>query len=273
VERQEVKTGDSMYLPKGVVGGRKTLLVTSLVVGMVIALLAALPAYASLLPGGGVAPNTDATGFPAWYRDNGGVKVRICVDSVNCLGGNPVPNRKLPATIRNGNLPDEAFFAAAEADTTLAQGGRIRWRAVLEGAFGGNGAVKAGRQITFTRMQVVGDNIGVPGGSRLTFQTPYGPMSGTVTDQGTLKTRLESPSGTKANHFLPPVTETRTGFGPNFIKWDAGAPAGFLGNGRTPHTVEFTDGSAVTPFQVGGDASSPAVSRFVVAGQCFRGVC
>ena len=264
--------------------GRTTMLLTALLAGFVIALLAALPAYAEL---SAVAPNTDATGYPAWYRDANGVKLKLCVDNANCLGGDPRPDRTRPATIANGNLQDEGFYSAAETDTELndvdgdGQGGLIRWRGVLEGAFGGTGVVKAGKQITFTRTQVVGSNIDLddyPADTVLTFETPYGTMNSTVTAQGTLKTRKESPLGTAANNFTPPVTETRTGFGPSFIKWDPAvapaAPAGFLGNGRTLHTITGGDGG-INTFQVfeGGAPASPLVKRFVVAGPCFQGTC
>lgn len=273
-----------------VTGGhsRTTMLLMALLAGFIIALLAALPAYAEL---SAVAPRTDATGYPAWYRDVNGVKLKLCVDSPNCLGGDPRPNRTKPATIKNGNLLDEAFYSVVDGDTELndidgdGEGGRIKWRAALEGAFGGTGVVKDGRQVVFTRVQVVGSKIDpddYPADTVLTFVTPYGPMSSTITAQGTLKTRKESALGTAANGFSPPgvgpVDETRTGFGPLFLRWDPAvapaAPAGFLGNGRTLHTITGGDGG-VNTFQVfeGGAPASPLVRRFVVAGQCFRGTC
>lgn len=281
----------SGYRPKEG-SGRITMLLTALLAGLLIALMAAIPAYAELAAVSKKADGTvrtDATGYPAWYRDANGadsVRLKVCVDNANCLGGDPRPDRTQPATIANGNLQDEAFYSAAETDTTLENGGKIKWRGVLEAAFGGTGVVRDGRQVVFTRTQVVGSNIdpvAYPEGTVLTFSTPYGTMSGTVTAQGTLKTRKESPLGTAANGFAPPVTETRTGFGPRFIKWDPAvtpaAPAGFLGNGRTPHAIIGGDldalGNPVNTFQVlkDGDPVSPRVKRFVVAGQCFQGTC
>src|SRR5215210_1345115 len=152
-------------------------------VAMVV--LVGLPAYAQLTD---VAPRVDRTGFPRWYQDNTGVKVNLCVDARLCLGGDVRPNPNKPASPTvdanpkkpglQPNMPDEAFYTVARAETELDDGGRIRWRAVLEGAFGGTGAVKAGKQVTFTRVQVTGSNIdptAYPEGTDLSFRTPYGP--------------------------------------------------------------------------------------------------
>ncbi|HEX2728590.1 MAG TPA: hypothetical protein VHM16_02480, partial [Rubrobacteraceae bacterium] len=254
-------------------GNRITMLLISLAAGLLVALLAALPAYAELTR---VSPRVDRTGFPSWYQDNTGVRVKLCVDSPLCLRGDPRPDRTKPATIANRNLPDEAFYAAARAETDLDDGGKIRWRAVLEGAFS-SPTVRPNRQITFTRTQVTGSNINLaayPVGTVLSFQTPYGEMTGEVESDGTLKTRLESPLGVRANGFRPPVTETVTGYGPTILKWDSGAPAGFLGRPLVPHTITGGDGG-VNTFRVfeGADPVSPLVTRFEIAGQCVQGTC
>ena len=144
----------------GVFKDKRILLGVALLAGVLAALLAALPAYAQLT---GVAPRVDRTGFPAWYQDDTGARVNLCVDNRLCLGGDTRPNRNRPASPtvdanprRPGiqpNMPDEAFYAIARAETELNDGGRIRWRGVLEGAFA-TAIPRAGAQITFTRVQV-----------------------------------------------------------------------------------------------------------------------
>ncbi|MDQ3637905.1 MAG: hypothetical protein M3426_07910 [Actinomycetota bacterium] len=274
--------------PMRVIGGRKTLLAAALLAGVLAALLAALPAYAELA---GVAPRVDRTGFPAWYQDDTGARVNLCVDNRLCLGGDTRPNRSRPASPtvdanprRPGlqpNMPDEAFYPIARAETELDQGGRIRWRGVLEGAFS-SPVPRDGRQITFTRVQVTGSDINLaayPAGTEFRFVTPYGEMTATVNGDGTLERgRVESPPGTKANGFTPPVTETVTGYGPTFLRCNPAvppaAPAGFLGNPLVPHAIVGGD-NGVNTFQVfeGLTPVSPLVSRFEIAGRCVQGTC
>lgn len=271
-----------------VFGDKRILLGVALLAGVLAALLAALPAYAQLT---GVAPRVDRTGFPAWYQDDTGARVNLCVDNRLCLGGDTRPNRNRPASPtvdanprRPGlqpNMPDEAFYAIARAETELNDGGRIRWRGVLEGAFA-TAIPRAGAQITFTRVQVTGSNINLaayPAGTEFRFVTPYGEMTATVNDDGTLeRSRVESPLGTRANGFRPPVTETVTGYGPTFLRWDPAvppaAPAGFLGNPLIPHAVVGGDGG-VNTFRVfrGITPVSPLVGRFEIAGRCVQGTC
>lgn len=267
--------------------GRRGLWAVVVLTGL-LSLLVVLPAHAELT---GVAPRVDRTGYPAWYEDATGARVNLCVDNRLCLGGDTRPNRNRPAgpTVdanprRPGlqpNMPDEAFYAIARAETELDEGGRIRWRGVLEGAFS-SAVPRAGRQITFTRVQVTGSDVNLaayPAGTELDFVTPYGNLSATVNDDGTLeRTRVESSLGTRANGFLPPVTETVTGYGPTFLRWDPAvapaAPAGFLGNPLVPHAVVGGDGG-VNTFQAfeGATATSPLVSRFEIAGRCVQGTC
>ena len=260
-------------------------LVVVLVTGL-LSVLAAWPAYAELA---GVSPTVSRTGYPSWYQDETGVRVNICIDHRLCLGGDTRPNRNRPAdpTVdanprRPGlqpNMPDEAFFAIARAETELDGGGRIRWRGVLEGAFS-SPTPRAGRQITFTRVQVTGSNIdpaAYPEGTEFTFVTPYGDLTGAVGGDGELeRVRVESPLGVRANGFQPPVTETVTGYGPRFLRWDPAvppaAPAGFLGTPLVPHAVV---GGDVNTFQVfeGGVAASPLVTQFEIAGRCVQNTC
>jgi hypothetical protein len=108
--------------------------------------------------------------------------------------GGALPN-PCAASIATLNLPDEAFYAYAEAVVTLNAGGSLRWRALLEGTWP-VGDVVDGDQMTFTRIQLTGAKINsrtYPAGTVLTAHTPYGNIAGTMTSSGTLtKNRKES---------------------------------------------------------------------------------
>lgn len=275
----------------------------AMLTGFLAALIMALPAYAVLTPGGGVSADRDArTGFPRWYEDGSvpddstpGIRVKLCVDNALCLGGDPRPNRSKPASLTvdanprkaglQPNMPDEAFYAVSRAETVIDDGGRIRWRAVLEGAFS-SASPRPNRQITFTRTQVTGDNLDPdahPQGLR--FLTPYGNLEGDVLADGTLdRVRNESPPGTPANDFAPPVTVPTApvpDYGPTFMRWDAGARPGFLGNPLQPHTAvggpENVDpATGLNFFAVQDIASGDELTRtrlFEIAGQCVQDTC
>src|SRR3954467_8484701 len=94
------------------------------------------------------------SGFPSWYSD-GTTALKLCVEADYCLGGNNLPDPDADASLPD-NFPDESFYAVARGETALNNGGRIRYRAVLEGAFA-NEAPAKGDQMTFTRVQVTGD--------------------------------------------------------------------------------------------------------------------
>jgi hypothetical protein len=225
-------------------------------------------------PGRGLDP---ATGFPSWYADSTGTRLKLCVDSDFCLGGNSLPDPDAPASVATGNLPDEAFYAVARAETELNVGGRIRWRAVLEGAFA-NDAVVPGDQITFTRVQVTGSKIKLAQNTKLRFVTPYGTFDASVGRDGKLsRERVESNPGDPTDKFAAPLSETQTGFGPTFLRWDPAvapaAPADHIGDpARLHRIVGGTNGNAFQVFNVTatgatGTAASPIVRTFEVAGQ------
>ena len=258
---------------------RPRFLKRSVLLAGLLALLTALPAEAVLSAVGPV----DETGFPSYYQDANGVQLKLCVDSDFCLGGNPLPDPEAPASVATGNFPDEAFYHVTRAETDLNSGGRIRWRAVLEGAFA-NEAVVDGDQMTFARVQVTGAKVNLsayPAGTQFRFETPYGNLTAAVSARGTLdRTRSESDPGDATNGFAAPVTETQTGYGPTFVRWDPAvapaAPAGFLGDGVRFHRI--IGGPARNTFQaiqisrgntpITPVAATPLVRLFEVAGQC-----
>lgn len=231
------------------------------------------PANATLSAVG--APD-NLTGYPTFYKDAANVKVDYCVDDAMCLGGDTRPDTTKPAAVATGNLPDEAFYASAEAEVTLNGGGRIRWRAVVEGAWLAEEVVD-GEQMTFTRIQLTGSKIPLnryPAGTVLTAHTPYGPIAATVDRKGNLtRNRKESAPGTKENGFKAPLAETRTGYGPKFLKWTGTLPVSggrtFLGDPEVEHTVTGAstgNANAVRVFR-GTTAVSPRVTEFSVSGR------
>ena len=245
----------------------------SVLLAGLLALLTALPAQAVLSAVGPVDP---ATGFPSYYEDANGVQLKLCVDSDFCLGGNPLPDPEAPASVASGNFPDEAFYHVTRAETDLNSGGRIRWRAVLEGAFA-NEVVVDGDQVTFTRVQVTGSKINTSiyrAGTVLTFKTPYGNLSAPVNADGKLtRARTESDPGDALNGFAAPVTETGTGYGRRFMRWDPAvapaAPVGFIGDPLVLHkAIGGRTGNRFRVFR-GATAVSPREDEFEIAGQCF----
>ncbi|MCW2803519.1 MAG: hypothetical protein JWN06_1736 [Propionibacteriaceae bacterium] len=244
-------------------------LLSSLAAGALIGATAISPANAAL---GAVGPADAGTGFPTYYQDVNGIKLGLCLVSANCLAGTTVPDPTQPASVATGNFPDEAFYAYASADVTLTGGGRVRWLAVVEAAFL-TGDIVDGDQMTFTRIQLNGSKINTrvyPVDTVLTARTPYGTISGTVKKDGTLvRNRKESAPGTVDNGFRRPVTEATTGYGGTFLRWNAGAPAGFIGNPDVLHAVTGAKAGYENSVQVfrGTAAVSPEVAQFSVGGQ------
>jgi hypothetical protein len=206
-------------------------------------------------------------GFPTYYEDASApsIKLQLCVDSELCLGGSNLPDTEAPKAFP-GNFPDEAFYAVARAETAVGSG-RIRWRAVLEGAFA-NDEVRMGDQITFARVQVTGDKLPQElVGRELTFKTPYGNLTAKVgTNRKVSRERVESDPGDVANHFQLPVAETTTGFGPTFLQWDKGAPDGYIGNPAIPHRIKGGVRNSFVVFD-GAKQISKEEFLFEVAGQ------
>jgi len=123
-----------------------------------------------------VGPVDRNNGFPAWYQDFTGLALNACLPNSqeladgSCLvTGDQLTNPSAPISFPN-NFPDEFFFSALDAGTPV-NGGRLVWRARLEGAFA-NGPVLAGDQMVFARVRVTLD-VPAPGGT-YTVTHPFG---------------------------------------------------------------------------------------------------
>src|SRR4051794_6535132 len=188
-------------------------------------------------------PINPENGFPDWYRDAKGNEVEPCVQAAdpNC-NGPEVPNPDAPTTFP-GNFPGEFFYWMGDAALTANGGNDVLAEFALVGTFASE-IPRFPDQMGFTRTRyrVRG---GLQPNPQYKITNPYGVD---VVDSG--------PAGPQpGNEDLasPFVTEdvgaAAGAFGQLFsgqvgplLKWDTGAPAGYLGDPATPHTVT---GSAV----------------------------
>ena len=213
---------------------------------------------------GGVGPaGKGADGFPTWYQDDRGVRVKQCFlnDPARCVllaepGFNPAAAISFP-----GNYPSEAFYYIADSDQMTTPGcgaaspaGRAGFRAAVEQTFT-SGAVTAGEQMVFDRVRV---NVtsGLCVGRQYTFVHPYGEFTFTADAQGglprspgTIDTGCAPAPGGVCDFDLAAASPVSDGF----LRWDATAPAppaGFLGDAGVLHTVAgapYTKPGASTP--------------------------
>lgn len=173
-------------------------------------------------------------GFPVSLTDNGfgdqaPVTLDLCLDDPLCPNVDARPNPDLPTAWPN-NFPAEAFWWAADAEMNVA-GERVRLVLASEAAFA-SGEAKEGDQIAFGRIRVRGDAVFEQGVTYLVTH-PYGTVRLTADEDGDLN-YTEDLGAMNANGNFAPLLEAKIG---PFLRWDAGAPAGYLGDGATPHTV------------------------------------
>lgn len=174
-------------------------------------------------------------GFPRWYRDSSGVRLELATDPGDprtpAMGELPDPGS--PVRFPD-NFPDEAFYFLAEAELPVGGGprpGRARVVLALEAAFDGTGAVADGRQQVFARIRVRIDG-GIPGAA-YTFTHPYGETDPLVADENG-RVSVTEDIGAAALRFDTVVADGEVA---PFLRWDTGAPDGYLGDGGTAHTV------------------------------------
>jgi hypothetical protein len=138
-------------------------------------------------------PSPPGNGFPFWYRDTNRLALEPCLSQAVLPSGpacvllaDPGFNPALPIVFPNpptnpGNYPIETFYFVSDAILNVNGGGRIKYRAALEGSFG-TGVVTAGGQITFARIRVFAD---LPVAGTYTFTHPYGVETITAAAAGT----------------------------------------------------------------------------------------
>jgi hypothetical protein len=253
--------------------------VTRLGAGTSAAVVAALlvplaPAQATLADVGPVAAN----GYPSYFEDASGLRLRLCDDPAQGCSNPELPNPDQPVSYPDNYAGENFYFAAATADAS--------YEAALEAAYGTEGATP-GEEILFGRIRIRMD--GLVAGATYHITHPYGvldlkatpvPKSTTVgeinyTDDqgcmaapcGTFRSVLSSfvgDSSATSMSFL-----TRAGF--NAATAKAGDP---IGDPLTPTAVT---GSPFDTnfFQVEGpNAGGPGVdvltqNSFTIEGQAF----
>src|SRR3954449_4322132 len=187
-----------------------------------------------------VGPTDPQLHFPAWYRDRQGISLEACADAAdaNCLlpaaSTTSAPAKPLSldsATPALNNFPDEFFYFNSTSVTTNA--GPISKMLVennLEGAFA-NGAPTLGDQMVFARFRVKIE-AGLQPSTKYTIVHPYG-TADVTTDAGATGIFVTRDIPLAALDFKGALN---TRLGP-FLQWDAGAPAGYLGDPAIEHRV------------------------------------
>jgi hypothetical protein len=202
------------------------------------------------------------------------VTLELCLEDPLCpvVGERPDPLSPLSFP---GNFPDESFWWAGEAQLADSDGERLRLVLALEAAFDGE-AVQDDHQIAFGRIRVRYD-AAVPGAT-YEIVHPYGVVRAAADDTGRLfytddNGCMSGPCGDFGRLLTQPV-------GP-FLRWDTGAPEGYVGDPNVEHAVvgspygtneftvhQVTDGSGddITPVLIG------STDQFAVQGKISDGV-
>ncbi len=173
----------------------------------------------------GVGPADPYHGFPRWYEDSTGVRVELCHDvDARCIL--PPFDTTIPSRFPE-NFPDESFYWTAGNTLAISTGGTIRAEYAIEAAFI-LGDPMPGQRITFGRTRFIAKGL-TNGTYRITH--PYGVDEFDVVD-GTIKYTDDIGVGQESftGVFKAP-------FG-TLLSWDAGAPAGYLGDAAVLHTFK-----------------------------------
>jgi Cep192 domain 4/Abnormal spindle-like microcephaly-assoc'd, ASPM-SPD-2-Hydin len=187
-----------------------------------------------------------AYGFPEWYLDDEGVRLGQCIDpdDPNCVVlGDDFYDPAQPLAFPD-NFPSEYFYymvdglADAQDPTCNAQPGSVGMRIAVEAAFANGGPVD-GDQMTFGRIRFRSSGGLCPDTDYL-FVGPYGADQYRTDETGTLK-----PNAGTQDVGCVPAPGTPCDFAEalssrvlsGFVRWDTGAPAGYLGDGVTPHAI------------------------------------
>src|SRR3954470_12010772 len=128
-------------------------------------------ASASLKAAGPVDPNTQ---FPAWYQDNNGLALQLCLDGAPlCFAGSNF------TAIHAAGGDAEAFYYSADADV-----GPITVHNAVEAAYVRPGP---GQEAPFMRSQVSAQNGGLVAGAAYKITDPWGVMDGTADANGEIR--------------------------------------------------------------------------------------
>jgi hypothetical protein len=188
-------------------------------------------------------PVNPANGFPDWFRDTNGIDLSPCMNPQDpyCGGAVNAPDNTAPISFPD-NFPDEFFYSNATSDgLTSAGGNKVLAEFALEGSFA-NGPIVSGDQMTFTRIRYkIVDGLKADTDYKIT--QPYG--TDTVhTDAGATGFFVTQDVGAVAGDFAQAL---KGRVGP-FLQWAPNPadptdvpPAGYLGDGVTPHKVKGSE--------------------------------
>ncbi len=240
--------------------------------------LVALASPATAAPLTEVSPVDNATGYPFWFGDGGDpqegidpIRLELCLDDeqdplCSVVGDRPSPGQPLSVP---ENFPDESFWWSGEAGITTPAGIRARLVLGQEAAFGGVGNVAVGQQVAFSRLRIRIDDL--PPGASYHVTTPYGERDVVADDRGRV-------FETEDQGCLTPPCGFEAGLngevGP-FLRWDGGAPEGYVGDPAVEHTVVGSP-TGDNLFRVDGpDIGGPGVDTietdlFTVQGRIAR---
>ena len=179
-------------------------------------------------------PRDPAHGFPMWFEDASGLRLELV------LGPDPrapaigeLPDPAAPMTFP-ANFPDEAFYFMAEARLPVGGAGivgRARVILALEAAFGGSGTPATGMNVVFARIRFRIDDV-VPGAA-YTVTHPYGVSDPLPADENGRVFFTEDLGIVEGDT----TAVLRSGQIAPFLKWTAGAAAGYIGDGATDHAI------------------------------------
>ena len=174
-------------------------------------------------------------GFPLWFEDAIGTRLELGLDPddplMPAIGELPSPGAQLQFP---DNFPDEAFYFMAEARLPVGGAGtvgRARVILALEAAFGAAGEPKPGLNVVFARMRVRIDDV-IPGAG-YTVVHPYGETDPLLADDRGRVFYTEDFGIVEGD----PLGVLGSGRIAPFLRWTAGAPPGYLGDGASERQV------------------------------------
>lgn len=181
-----------------------------------------------------VGPRDDQHGFPLWYEDETGTRLALGLaqdPNTPAIGELPQPGSPLsfPA-----NFPDESFYFMAESRMSVGGAGvvgRARLILALEAAFGGAGVPAPDAHVVFARIRVRMDDV-IPGATYVVTH-PYGQTDALTADEDGRV--FDTDDRGIADEQLDAVL--RAGLVAPFLRWTAGAPARYLGDGVSERPV------------------------------------
>ncbi len=236
---------------------------TAVLATAMTAIVTVLPVSTAQAVGAAAGPIDPNTGYPFWYADGSGQKYEFCIDRPNTTAGmclaapqNPTARPWVDANPTRTNLDPsgETFWYDATADIT-AGNARLRFTAAQEATFGGADlASRAGDQIAFGRVRV--RLLGLVPGASYTVTQPYGTHTYTADDGGQVFVTQDIGCLDVPCDFTKSNASALT----SYLRWDTGAPAGYLGDPGIAHTV--TGSPLGTNFfrVVGPNAGGPGVN-------------